>query len=85
MTDTLLRHWVMLRRIPRHPRKITVRELLAYLKDQGYPTTERTVQRDLTRLSGQLFGLMQDDRSRPHGWCWRACDGRLRTSPWCSR
>ncbi|QGM21755.1 WYL domain-containing protein [Spiribacter sp. 2438] len=70
MTDTLLRHWVMLRRIPRHPRKVTVRELLDYLRDQGYTTTERTIQRDLNRLSGQIFGLMQDDRSRPHGWCW---------------
>ncbi|MDR9455714.1 MAG: WYL domain-containing protein [Spiribacter sp.] len=77
MTDTLLRHWVMLRRIPRHPRKITVRELLAYLKDQGYPTTERTVQRDLMRLSGQIFGLMQDDRSRPHGWCWDRDAGQM--------
>ena len=70
MTDTLLRQWVMLRQIPRHPRKITVRALRAQLLEQGYGVTERTIQRDLLRLSGALFGLLLDDRSRPHGWSW---------------
>ena len=70
MTDTLLRQWVMLRQIPRYPRKITVRSLRERLADQGYVTSERTLQRDLLRLSGELFGLLQDDRSRPHGWSW---------------
>ena len=70
MTDTLLRQWLMLRNIPRHPRKVTVRDLHSQLCDQGYPTTERTIQRDLMRLSGALFGLLLDDRSRPHGWSW---------------
>ncbi|MEX0381921.1 WYL domain-containing protein [Spiribacter sp. 1M153] len=70
MTDTLLRQWLMLRHIPRYPRKITAQALRDRLADQGYPTTERTVQRDLLRLSGELFGLSLDDRSRPHGWSW---------------
>jgi len=70
MSDTLLRQWTMLRHIPRHPRKITVSALHERLREQGYPTTERTIQRDLQELSGQLFGLAVDDRSRPHGWYW---------------
>ena len=70
MSDTLLRQWTMLRHIPRHPRKITVSTLHERLREQGYPTTERTIQRDLQELSGQLFGLAVDDRSRPHGWYW---------------
>ena len=70
MADTLLRQLIMLRRIPRHPRKITVQELVGFLGDQGYPVTERTIQRDLLTLSGRVFGLSLDDRSRPHGWCW---------------
>ena len=70
MTDTLLRQCLMLRHIPRYPRKITAQALRDRLADQGYPTTQRTVQRDLLRLSGELFGLSLDDRSRPHGWSW---------------
>ncbi|MEX0430344.1 helix-turn-helix transcriptional regulator [Spiribacter insolitus] len=70
MTDTLLRQWVMLRQIPRYPRKVTVRALRTQLLEQGYAVTERTIQRDLLRLSGALFGLLLDDRSRPHGWSW---------------
>ena len=70
MATTLLRQLIMLRRVPRHPRKVTVQALCDYLTDQGYPVTERTIQRDLLTLSGRLFGLALDDRSRPHGWCW---------------
>ena len=70
MSDTLIRQLMMLRRIPRHPRRITVQDLSDYLANQGYAVTERTVQRDLLTLSGRLFGLSLDDRSRPHGWCW---------------
>jgi len=70
MSDTLIRQLMMLRRIPRHPRRITVQNLSSYLADQGHEVTERTVQRDLLTLSGRLFGLSLDDRSRPHGWCW---------------
>lgn len=70
MSSTLLRHWTMLRMIPRHPRKITVGELKDGLEAQGYETTERTIQRDLVALSGKGFALTVDDRSRPHGWQW---------------
>lgn len=69
-SSTLFRQWTMLRMIPRHPRKITVRDLAARLEQQGFPVTERTVQRDLQALSGELFALTVDDRSRPYGWQW---------------
>lgn len=75
MTDTLVRQLIMLRRIPRHPRKITVRELGEHLDNQGYAVTQRTIQRDLLTLSGRVFGLILDDRSRPHGWCWDQAAG----------
>ncbi len=70
MSETLLRQLIMLRRIPRHPRKITVRELVEHLDNHGYKISERTIQRDLLTLSGRMFGLLLDDRSKPHGWCW---------------
>ena len=50
MSDTLLRQWTMLRHIPRHPRRISVHDLRAHLAEQGYTTTERTIQRDLLEL-----------------------------------
>ncbi len=73
MTETLLRQWTMLRLVPRHPRKITATDLQRQLAAQGYTTTERTVQRDLQSLSGELYALAVDDRNRPHGWYWSPC------------
>lgn len=69
-SSTLLRQWTMLRMIPRHPRKITVSDLTARLEQQGFTVTERTLQRDLQALSGELFALTVDVRSRPYGWQW---------------
>lgn len=68
--DTLLRHWHMLRCIPRHPRKISTAELEASLDAAGYPTSRRTIQRDLDKLSSE-FPLMCDG-NRPSGWSWQA-------------
>ncbi len=50
-SDTLLRHWHMLREIPRHPRRISTVELLDRLLAAGFEATLRTVQRDLVKLS----------------------------------
>jgi len=49
--ETLYRQWVMLSRIPRYPRKITVPELKNILEGEGYTVNTRTVQRDLNKLS----------------------------------
>ena len=69
MSDTLKRQWQMLRLIPRHPSKIATSELIQRLADDGFETTQRTVQRDLVRLSG-IYPLACDERSKPYGWQW---------------
>ncbi len=69
MEATLLRYLAMLRHIPRHPRRITARELVDKLKGEGFQVTLRSVQRDLEGLSSP-FPLVCDDRARPYGWSW---------------
>ena len=71
MSDTMLRHWELLRAIPRAPRQIDVAALMRKLETAGYKTTKRSVQRDLNQLSG-VFPLMCDDRSQTYGWSWSA-------------
>jgi predicted DNA-binding transcriptional regulator YafY len=67
--DTLLRHWQTLRRIPRHPLKITAAELCQHLGSEGFVVGKRTVERDLHALSS-IFPLVADERSKPYGWSW---------------
>jgi predicted DNA-binding transcriptional regulator YafY len=67
--DTLLRQWQMLRMIPRHPHKITARDLHAKLLAEQFDVTKRTVERDLLSLS-EMFPLVSDERDRPYGWSW---------------
>lgn len=69
MSTTLLRQWHTLRQIPRYPKKIDARTLVERLKAEGYPTTQRTIQRDLQALSA-VFPLVCDDSSKPFGWSW---------------
>ena len=69
--ETIYRQWLMLRLIPRHPRKISTSELSQALRSKGYEITQRSIQRDLNALSG-LFPLVVDDRNRPFGWSWAA-------------
>ena len=68
--NTLLRQWHMLLLIPRYPRKTTVREIRDRLAANGFDTTARTIQRDLLELSGSMFPIEYDDRSKPYGWSW---------------
>ena len=67
--DTFLRQWAMLRLVPRYPAKVDTTSLQRALEDEGFPTTARTIQRDLQTLSG-LFPLMVDEREKPFGWSW---------------
>jgi predicted DNA-binding transcriptional regulator YafY len=60
----------MLLLIPRYPRKTTVREIRDRLAADGFDTTARTIQRDLLELSGSMFPIEYDDRSKPYGWSW---------------
>ena len=67
--DTLYRHWLMLKMIPRRGRISTnvIRDRLEL--DHGIPTTLRTVQRDLRSLS-RPFPLVCDE-AKPQGWSWK--------------
>lgn len=69
-SDTLLRHWRMLREIPRYPRRVSTTDILERLLAAGFDATLRTVQRDLIKLSASL-PLLGDD-SKPQGWSWLA-------------
>lgn len=69
MSDTILRQWAMLRRIPRRPQKVTVRELAAHLEAEGFRITRRQIQRDLVDLSA-VFPLASDAPAKPAGWQW---------------
>ncbi len=71
MSDTLLRHWMMLRHIPRHPRKIDVARLAQHLEADGYHVSRRSIERDLIKLS-TVFPLRCDEDHKPHGWSWLA-------------
>ena len=64
-----MRQWLMLRLIPRYPRKADARAITERLRDEGYAVTKRTVERDLQTLSGK-FPLAIDDREKPYGWSW---------------
>jgi len=68
--DSLFRQWHMLRYVPRHPRRITVRSIQEQLTLDGFKVSDRTVQRDLLELS-QVFPLVVDDREKPFGWSWQ--------------
>ncbi|MCO4764038.1 MAG: WYL domain-containing protein [Myxococcales bacterium] len=69
MSSALLRHWQMLRFIPRAPRKVDALTLQRRLDERGFVVSQRSIQRDLTKLSAQ-FPLVCDDRSKPYGWSW---------------
>jgi predicted DNA-binding transcriptional regulator YafY len=70
MSDTLLRQWRMLREIPRHPKKISTSELVDKLERAGFEITQRTIQRDLIKLS-EVLPLVSDN-AKPQGWSWQA-------------
>ena len=68
--DALLRHWAMLRLIPRHPRRIDTGRIRDELERHGYVITLRSIQRDLNKLSAVL--PLCCDQSKPQGWWWQA-------------
>lgn len=70
LRDTLLRHWTMLRLVPRYPTKITSAALTAALIAEGFGISKRSVERDLDLLSA-AFPLLCDNRAKPYGWSWQ--------------
>jgi predicted DNA-binding transcriptional regulator YafY len=74
MPDTNLRHWVMLRHVPRHPRKVDAASLARLLAESGFEVSRRSIERDLIKLSS-VFPLVCDDQHKPYGWSWMAGAG----------
>lgn len=71
MPDQFVRQLTMLHAVPRHPRKITTRELQRVLEEQGHVVTQRTVQRDLNTLAEYFPDLETDGNRDMAGWSWR--------------
>ncbi|MHB8425707.1 MAG: helix-turn-helix transcriptional regulator, partial [Gammaproteobacteria bacterium] len=69
MADKFLRLLAMLEEIPRAPYKRSPAEIRARLREHGYRTDVRSVQRDLESLVGRL-PIEADRRSKPYGWHW---------------
>ncbi|MCP4001551.1 MAG: WYL domain-containing protein, partial [Gammaproteobacteria bacterium] len=67
--ETITRQWDILQRIPRLPRRITVREVFDSLPTTDYQVTLRTVQRDLVSLS-RKFPMTCDEEGRTQHWYW---------------
>jgi predicted DNA-binding transcriptional regulator YafY len=67
--STSYRHWLLLRMIPRYPRKIDSATIESLMERQGITIHRRSIQRDLEKLS-DIFPLSCDDREKPFGWSW---------------
>jgi predicted DNA-binding transcriptional regulator YafY len=75
MADNFLRYLMLLREIPRAPKRVDTATLARRLEDRGIGVTRRTLQRDLERLSA-TFPLACDDATKPYGWSWVDGNGR---------
>jgi predicted DNA-binding transcriptional regulator YafY len=70
ISETLYRHWQMLRLIPRSPRKIDAGALERLLRQEGIEVHRRSIQRDLESLATSFNALQCDERTKPYGWSW---------------
>ena len=69
ISETLFRHWQMLRLIPRAPRRIDAATLERLLRQEGIEVQRRSIQRDLESLAATFTALECDERSKPYGSC----------------
>jgi len=76
--ETIWRHWLILRRIPRKT-FVGTRDLQIQLAQAGVDVSLRTIQRDLIELSRLDFPLVCNE-DNPRGWRW-AEDARLLEIP----
>ncbi|MDO6765909.1 YafY family protein [Agarivorans sp. 1_MG-2023] len=65
--DPLLRQLSMLQMIPKPPGRIASTTLMERLLERGFEVSERTIQRDLQKLSS-IFPLIVDESSKPYRW-----------------
>lgn len=69
--DLILRQLMLLRCIPRYPKKITASDIVKRLEVEGFTVSKRTIERDLQAMS-QTFAITSDERNKPYGWSWAA-------------
>ena len=69
--ETLARQWELLKLLPSHRPGAIASELTRRLDEHGFPTTKRTVERDLIELQ-TIFPIACNDKARPCGWYWMA-------------
>jgi len=71
-----MRQWMMLRMVPRAPRKISTVEIMHNLAAESFNISQRSIQRDLDKFSS-IFPLECDKRSKPFGWSWSKNAGNI--------
>ncbi len=67
--ETISRQWDILQRIPRLPRRVTVREVFDALPQSEYDVSLRTIQRDVVALT-RKFPITCDEEGRTQYWYW---------------
>jgi len=80
ISETLYRHWQLLRLIPRAPRRIDAASIERHLRNEGIEVARRSIQRDLESLATS-FPLECDERSKPYGWSWKSDAEALEMPP----
>ena len=68
--DTLARQWELLKLIPARGNGATAEELHRQLDGLGFPTTRRTVERDLAQLCSRFPFSPVEEGVRPLRWRW---------------
>lgn len=79
MKSAILRQWLVLRMLPRAPRRIDTGAIESRLRERGIEVHRRTIQRDLLDLA-EVFPIVADERAKPYGWRWSddaEVDGQL--------
>lgn len=69
--STLARQWELLKLLPSRTPGASASELQSRLQEAGFPTSKRTVERDLTELS-RLFPIQCNNKGVPYGWYWES-------------
>lgn len=67
--NTLSRQWELLKLLPTTGSGASARSLQQRLAEAGFPTTKRTVERDLEELA-TVFAIRKNDKSIPYGFSW---------------
>jgi len=76
---TAIRLLHTLAHIPRFPSKVSSRDLIEKLEEDGFSISMRDIQRDLNMLCNS-YALVCDKRSKPYGWSW-AKDAQILSIP----